>query len=354
MTKRVYCGNVAIGGGAPVSIQSMLNVDTRNIPAATEQIAVLADAGCEIVRLAVPDMEAAKALKDIKKKSPLPIVADIHFDYRLAIEAIKAGADKVRVNPGNIGDKDKVKAVVEEAKARGIPIRIGVNGGSLEKNIKKKHGGVTAAALVESAMAHVAILEELDFRNMVISLKASQVPLNYKAYIEMSKKVDYPLHIGVTEAGTLELGRIKSAVGIGGLLLAGIGDTLRVSLTGDPVEEIFAAQRILSCVGMRNEAIEVISCPTCGRTKVDLTNLAVEVERLLIPVGEKRREQGKNNIKVAVMGCEVNGPGEASDAHVGVACGNGRGVIFVSGKVVKTVKEEDIVREMMEVIDRLP
>ncbi len=344
-TRVVNIGGVKIGGGNPIAIQSMCNTDTRDVNATVEQIATLTDAGCEIIRVAVPDMEAAQAVGEIKKRISIPLVADIHFDYRLALECIRNGADKVRINPGNIGGTDRVKKVVEAAKERCIPIRIGVNGGSLEKRLLQKYGGVTADALVESAAGHIAILKDLDFDNIVVSIKVSDVPTMIDAYRKFSKASSIPLHIGVTEAGTLRSGTIKSAVGIGALLAEGIGDTMRVSLTADPVEEIYAAYDIQRVLGLRKENAEVISCPTCGRTRIDLIPIANEVER--------RARSLKKNIKIAVMGCAVNGPGEAREADIGIAGGDGEGLIFKKGEIVKKVSEDAIVDELMAEIEKL-
>ena len=351
MTKKVMVGDVAIGENAPVSIQSMSNIDTKNVKAVTEQIARLADAGCSIMRLAVADSEAASAFGEIKKKSPLPLVADIHFDYRLALLAMENGADKIRINPGNIGTAEEVKKVSDMAKERGIPIRVGVNSGSLQKDILQKHGKVTADGLCESALRSVKILEDLDFDNIVVSLKASDPKMNYDAYMKMSKLIDYPLHIGVTEAGTVERGRIKSAVGIGALLLSGVGDTLRVSLTGDPINEIITAKSILASAGMYKEPINLISCPTCGRTKVDLEGIISKMEIDLAKAGRKREKEGLRSLTVAVMGCEVNGPGEAAGADLGVACGLSKGLLFIGGKTIKTVPEEEISGAVIDLVE---
>ena len=307
----VNIGGVKIGGDNPVAIQSMCNTDTRDVKATVNQIHELENAGCEIIRVAVPDMVAAKAVADIKKQIHIPLVVDIHFDYRLALECMKNGADKVRINPGNIGDRDRVKQVVEMAKEREIPIRIGVNGGSLERELLQKYGGVTADALVESAMGHVAILDELNFNNVVVSIKISDVPKMLCAYRKFNEISDIPLHIGVTESGTLKGGTVKSAVGIGALLAEGIGDTMRVSLTANPVEEIYAAYDIQKVLGMRKTGAEIVSCPTCGRTQLDLISIANEVE--------KRAANIDKPIKIAVMGCAVNGPGEAREADIGIA-----------------------------------
>lgn len=346
MNKRcVNIGGVKVGGDNPVSIQSMTNTDTRDVKKTVEQILKLEDAGCQIIRVAVPDMEAAEAVKSIKQQIHIPLVCDIHFDYRLALECIKNKADKIRINPGNIGSRERTKAVVEAAKADGIPIRIGVNGGSLERDILNKYGSATADALVESAMHHVEILDELNFSDIVVSIKMSDVPTMIEAYRKFDKISDIPLHIGVTEAGTLRRGMIKSAVGIGTLLSEGIGDTMRVSLTADPVEEIYAAKDILKVLGLRKNGIELVSCPTCGRTQIDLINIANEVD--------KRLQSVNKNIKVAVMGCAVNGPGEARDADIGIAGGKGEGLIFRHGEIIRKVKEADIIDELMAEIEKL-
>ncbi|QHI73229.1 flavodoxin-dependent (E)-4-hydroxy-3-methylbut-2-enyl-diphosphate synthase [Aminipila terrae] len=351
MKKSVRCGDVIIGGGTPISIQSMTNVDTRDVKKVTDQIKALEEAGCDIVRLAIPDMEAAEALLQIKKNIKIPLVADIHFDYRLAIAAIKNGADKVRINPGNIGNEERVKAVVEAAKERKIPIRVGVNSGSLEKDILQKNGGVTAEGLTESALRHVAMLEQMDFDDIVISLKSSDVRLNYEAHKLISEQTDHPLHIGITESGTVNSGKLKSAIGIGGLLLAGIGDTMRVSLTGDPVKEVYFARDILKSIGIRPSGINLVSCPTCGRTRVDLEKIALQVEEAIGKIGAKREARGLPPITVAVMGCAVNGPGEAREADFGVAGGDGRGILFAKGEIIKTVSEDKIVEELVKLIE---
>lgn len=351
MTKKVMVGDVQIGGGAPVSIQSMSNIDTRNVKEVLEQIETMNDAGCQIMRLAVNSMEACDAFAEIKKKSPMPLVADIHFDYRLAIGAIRAGADKIRINPGNIGGRDKVRAVVDAAKERNIPIRVGVNSGSLEKEIMERDGRVTCEGLVESALQSVKIIEDMDYDNLVISVKSSDPVLNYRSYMLLSQKTGYPLHIGVTEAGTVERGKIKSAVGLGALLLAGVGDTMRVSLTGDPVNEISVAKSILASAGMYREPVNLISCPTCGRTGVDLASMVDKIDRALVKAGTVREKKGLEPLTVAVMGCEVNGPGEASGADLGVACGRGKGVLFVKGKIVETLKEEEISDRLIEMVE---
>ena len=336
---------VKIGGDNPVAIQSMCNTDTRDVKATVNQIHELENAGCEIIRVAVPDMVAAKAVADIKKQIHIPLVVDIHFDYRLALECMKNGADKVRINPGNIGDRDRVKQVVEMAKEREIPIRIGVNGGSLERELLQKYGGVTADALVESAMGHVAILDELNFNNVVVSIKISDVPKMLCAYRKFNEISDIPLHIGVTESGTLKGGTVKSAVGIGALLAEGIGDTMRVSLTANPVEEIYAAYDIQKVLGMRKTGAEIVSCPTCGRTQLDLISIANEVE--------KRAANIDKPIKIAVMGCAVNGPGEAREADIGIAGGKGEGLIFKKGEIIKKVPQDSLVDELMKEIETL-
>ena len=341
----VNIGGVKIGGDNPVAIQSMCNTGTRDVKATVNQIHELENAGCEIIRVAVPDMVAAKAVADIKKQIHIPLVVDIHFDYRLALECMKNGADKVRINPGNIGDRDRVKQVVEMAKEREIPIRIGVNGGSLERELLQKYGGVTADALVESAMGHVAILDELNFNNVVVSIKISDVPKMLCAYRKFNEISDIPLHIGVTESGTLKGGTVKSAVGIGALLAEGIGDTMRVSLTANPVEEIYAAYDIQKVLGMRKTGAEIVSCPTCGRTQLDLISIANEVE--------KRAANIDKPIKIAVMGCAVNGPGEAREADIGIAGGKGEGLIFKKGEIIKKVPQDRLVDELMKEIETL-
>ena len=345
MKRQIQVGSVLVGGDAPVSIQSMLNTKTTDVEGSLAQIRALKAAGCQIARLAVPDMDAAKGFREIAAESPLPLVADIHFDYRLAIAAAEGGASKIRINPGNIGGKERVKAVVDVCKEKHIPIRIGVNGGSLEKNILEKYGHPTPEALVESALGHVALLEEQGFYDICISMKSSSVPVTMAAYRLMDQKTDYPLHLGVTETGTEHMGVIKSAIGIGGLLCLGIGNTLRVSLTADPVREIIAAKEILQAAGIRKEGPEFISCPTCGRTQIDLIGLASEVERRL---------QGMNKpITVAVMGCVVNGPGEAAAADVGIAGGRGEGLLFAKGKKLKTLPYDQLADALMEYIETL-
>ena len=345
MSRQIHVGNVAIGGGAAVSIQSMTNTPTHDVEATAAQVRALAAAGCDIVRLAVPDMAAARAIGAIKSQSPVPLVADIHFDYRLALEAAEQGIDKIRINPGNIGSQDKVEAVARACRERGIPIRVGVNGGSLERDILERYGGVTPRALVESALGHVRLLEKFGFEDICISLKASNVPTTVQAYQLMAAEYDYPLHLGVTEAGTPELGILKAAAGIGGLLTMGVGDTLRVTLTADPVEEVYAAKQILRAIGARRDGPELIACPTCGRTRIDLISMARQVEERLKAVDKP--------ITVAVMGCAVNGPGEARHADVGIAGGCGEGLLFRKGEIVAKVPEDRLVDELMALIDKL-
>ncbi len=345
MTKQIMVGGVPVGGGAPVTIQSMCNTRTDDVTATVEQILRLEAAGCEIIRVAVPDMAAAKAVGAIREKIHIPLVVDIHFDYKLALECVAAGCDAVRINPGNIGGEDRVKAVANACKAKGLPIRIGVNGGSLEKPLLAKYGGVTAEALVESAFGHIALLNRYDFDDICVSLKSSSVPITMAAYRLMSEKSNYPLHLGVTETGTPRMGVLKSAVGIGGLLAMGIGDTIRVSLSADPIEEVYAARDILKVSGVRKEGPELISCPTCGRTRIDLIGLAQQVEERLQTVTKP--------ITVAVMGCVVNGPGEASAADVGIAGGDGVGLLFRRGEIVKKVPQEQLVDELFKMIDEL-
>ena len=344
-TRRIQVGGVPVGGGAPVTVQSMTNTDTRDVQATLRQIRALADAGCQIVRCAAPDREAAHALGAICEGSPIPVVADIHFDYKLALEAIAAGVQKVRINPGNIGSEDRVKAVADACRQKNIPIRIGVNGGSLEKPLLAKYGGVCPEAMVESAFGHIRLLNKFDFDDICVSLKSSSVPMTMKAYQIMSQESDYPLHIGVTEAGTVRMGTLKSAVGIGGLLALGIGDTMRVSLSADPVEEVYAARDILKAAGIRKEGAELVSCPTCGRTRIDLISLAGEVEERLKIVDKP--------ITVAVMGCVVNGPGEASAADCGIAGGVGEGLLFKKGQIIKKVPQDQLVDELFALIDTL-
>ncbi|NLK95657.1 MAG: flavodoxin-dependent (E)-4-hydroxy-3-methylbut-2-enyl-diphosphate synthase [Clostridiales bacterium] len=344
-TRSIMVGNVKLGGDAPVVIQSMTNTDTRNVSDTLDQIRMLYNAGCEIIRVAVPDVKACDALKEITEKSPIPVVADIHFDYRLALGAIENGVSALRINPGNIGDKEKIKKVVAKAKEKKIPIRIGVNSGSLEKDLLEEYGSPTPEALVSSALRHVKILEEEDFHDIVISIKSSNVKMMIDSYRLISEKCNYPLHLGVTESGTIFKGTIKSSIGIGTLLAEGIGDTIRVSLTSDPIEEIKVAKEILKALGLREEGLEFVSCPTCGRTEINLIKIANEVE--------KRLENVNKNIKVAVMGCVVNGPGEAREADIGIAGGKGVGIIFKKGQIIKKVKEEELVEELMKEIESL-
>ena len=344
MTRKIYIGNIPIGGGSQISIQSMTNTKTTETQSTVDQIKKLQDAGCDIVRLAVPDIDAAKNLGSIISQVSIPLVADIHFDYRLALEAIDQGIAALRLNPGNIGSHEHVRAVVDKAKSKKIPIRIGVNAGSLDKKMLDRFGGVTAEALVESALEHVKILEDENFHDIKISLKAHDVPLTLKAYRLMSERCDYPLHVGITEAGTERSGLIKSAVGIGALLAEGIGDTIRVSLTGDPVVEVKVANEILKSLGLR-DGITFISCPTCGRTRIDLPRIAREVEDKLSAV--------KIPIKVAVMGCIVNGLGESRGADVGIAGENGEGILFRDGKIIKKIPEDQLVPELFTEIDRI-
>ena len=345
MSRQIRVGNVSVGGGAPVTIQSMTNTRTDDVAATVEQILRLEAAGCEIIRCAVPDPAAAKAVGAIRERIHIPLVADIHFDYKLALEAAAAGADAVRINPGNIGGEDRVKAVAAACRTRNIPIRIGVNGGSLEKELLAKHGGPTPEALVESAFGHIRLLNRYDFDDICVSLKTSSVPNTIAAYRQMAAQSDYSLHVGLTEAGTPRMGVLKSAVGIGGLLALGIGDTIRVSLSADPVEEVYAARDILKVVGLRREGAELVSCPTCGRTRIDLIGLAEEVEARLKTVDKP--------ITVAVMGCVVNGPGEARSADVGIAGGDGEGLLFRRGEIVKKVPQSQLVDELFRLIDQI-
>lgn len=342
-TKVVRIGDVEIGGGRPVAIQSMTNTPTQDVKATVEQILRLEDAGCEIIRCTVPDMEAAEALTEIKKQIHIPLVADIHFDYKMAIAAMEHGADKIRINPGNIGSIDRVKAVVEVAKERQIPIRVGVNSGSLEKNLVEKYHGVTAEGIVESALDKVKMIEDLGYRNLVVSIKSSDVLMCAKAHELLAQTCPYPLHVGITESGTVWSGNIKSAVGLGMILGQGIGNTIRVSLTGDPVEEIRSAKLILRTLGLRKGGIEVVSCPTCGRTKIDLISLAHQVEALVAnyPL----------DIKVAVMGCAVNGPGEAKEADLGIAGGIGEGLLIKKGEIVRKVPEGELLQALKDELD---
>ncbi|MBU3126474.1 flavodoxin-dependent (E)-4-hydroxy-3-methylbut-2-enyl-diphosphate synthase [Clostridium tagluense] len=344
-TKKVKVGSIYIGGDSKVAVQSMTNTDTRDVDATVAQILLLEEAGCDIVRCAVPDMLAAEAIKEIVKRIHIPLVADIHFDYKLALKSIENGISKLRINPGNIGSIDKIKLVAKAASDKGIPIRIGVNSGSLESDILEKYGHVCAQALVESALRHVEILESLNFYDIVISIKSSDVVMMIESYKLISGKVDYPLHLGVTEAGTTWRGTIKSSVGIGALLAEGIGDTIRVSLTGDVIDEVKVAIEILKSLGYIDDGIKFISCPTCGRTQINLIKIANEVEQRLVNCHK--------NIKIAIMGCAVNGPGEAREADIGIAGGKGVGLIFKKGEIIKTVKEEDLVEELLHEIDKL-
>lgn len=345
MTKQIMVGQAPVGGGAPVAIQSMCSTHTDDVEATVQQILRLEAAGCEIIRVAVPDKASALAIDKIKERIHIPLVVDIHFDYKLALMCIERGADKVRINPGNIGGEDRVKAVAGACRQRGIPIRIGVNGGSLEKELLAKYGKVCPEALVESAFGHIHLLNRYDFDDICVSLKSSNVQIAMAAYQRMHEQSDYPLHLGVTEAGTRQMGTIKSAIGIGGLLAQGIGDTFRVTLTADPVEEVVVAKQILQAAGLRQDGPNLISCPTCGRTRIDLIPLAQEVEERLKSV--------QKPITVAVMGCVVNGPGEASAADVGIAGGNGFGFLFRHGEILKKVPEEQLVDELFQLIGTL-
>ena len=340
-TKIIQIGNKVIGGGNPVLIQSMCNTKTQDVASTVNQINALTAAGCDIIRVAVPDMEAAAAIKEIKKQISIPLVADIHFDYRLAVASIESGADKIRINPGNIGSLDRVRTVVDKAKEYQIPIRVGVNSGSLEKNLIEKYGGVTAEGIVESALNKVRMIEEMDYGNLVISIKSSDVLMCIKAHELIAERTDYPLHVGITEAGTLISGTIKSSVGLGIILHKGIGDTIRVSLTGDPLEEIKAAKTILRTLGLKRGGVEVISCPTCGRTRIDLISLANQVEDMVSAYDHL-------DIKVAVMGCVVNGPGEAREADIGIAGGIGEGLLIKKGEVIRKVPEEELLSALQE------
>lgn len=343
-TKVIQIGNVKIGGGNPVAIQSMTNTKTEDVEATVAQILALEKAGCEIIRCAVPTMEAAQALREIKKQIHIPLVADIHFDYRLALAAIENGADKIRINPGNIGAEDRVRAVVEKAKEYQIPIRVGVNSGSLEKELVEKYHGVTAEGIVESALDKVHMIENMGYDNLVVSIKSSDVLMCAKAHELISEQCIYPLHVGITESGTLYSGNLKSAVGLGIILYQGIGDTIRVSLTGDPLEEIKSAKQILKTLGLRKGGIEVVSCPTCGRTKIDLIGLANQVETMT-------GEFPDLDIKVAVMGCVVNGPGEAKEADIGIAGGIGEGLLIKKGEIIRKVKEEELLSVLRDELE---
>lgn len=342
-TRAMMVGAVPLGGGARVSVQSMTNTDTRDVTGTLLQIRALAREGCDIVRVSVYDDACVAAVRELVDKSPVPLVADIHFDYRMAIAAMENGADKIRINPGNIGSAEKVKAVVDAAKERNIPIRVGVNSGSLEKNLVEKYGGVTAEGIVESALDKVRMIEEFDYRNLVISIKSSDVLMCVKAHELLADKTDYPLHVGITESGTVQSGNIKSAIGLALILNQGIGDTIRVSLTGNPVEEIKSAKLILRTLGLRKGGIEVVSCPTCGRTQIDLIGLATKVEKLV--------EDYPLDIKVAVMGCAVNGPGEAREADLGVAGGIGEGLLIKKGEIIRKVPEEQLLSALKEELD---
>lgn len=344
-TKQVKVGNVLVGGGAPVSIQSMLNIPASDIENSVKQAVRLEEAGCEIIRIAIPNMEAVTLILALKENVKMPVVADIHFDYKLAIESVAAGVDKIRINPGNIGGTDRVKAVVDACKPKEIPIRIGVNSGSVEKEILAKYGSPTAEALCESALYHASLLEKFDYTNIVLSMKSSNVKTMVDAYKLAAEKCNYPLHLGVTEAGTERMGIIKSSAGLGALLLQGIGDTIRVSLTADPVKEIYAAKDILKALDIRKDGVQFVSCPTCGRTKIDLISIATEVENRL-------RDCNKN-IKVAVMGCAVNGPGEAKEADIGIAGGNGVGLIFKKGEIIRKVPEDKLIEELIKEVEKL-
>lgn len=345
MTKRLMVGRVPVGGGAPVSIQSMCNTKTDDVAATVAQIKKLEAAGCEIIRVAIPDQAAAEAVDKIKEQISIPLIADIHFNYKFALECAERGIDAIRINPGNIGGEEKVKAVADACRLRGIPIRVGVNGGSLEKELRAKYGGVTAEALVESALGQARLLNRFDFDDICFSVKCSDVPLTMAAYLALSEQTDYPLHLGVTEAGTPSMGLVKSAMGIGGLLCLGVGDTLRVTLTADPVEEVYAAKKILKAAGLRKTGVNLIACPTCGRTRIDLISIAEEVERRLADC--------EKNLTVAVMGCAVNGPGEASAADIGIAGGRGEGLLFRKGEILYKVPQERLVDALMEEIERL-
>lgn len=345
MTKQLMVGSVPVGGGAPVSIQSMCSTRTDDVEATVAQVLALENAGCEIIRVAIPDQAAAEAVDKLKERIHIPLVADIHFNYKYAIACAERGVDAIRINPGNIGGEEKVRAVADLCRQRGIPIRIGVNGGSLEKELRAKYGGITAGALVESAMGHVHLLNKFDFDDICISVKCSDVPLTIAAYRLLSEQTDYPLHLGVTEAGTPSMGLVKSAMGIGGLLCMGIGDTIRVTLTAEPVEEIYAAKKILKAAGLRKQGVNLIACPTCGRTRIDLIPIAEEVER--------RLANCEKDITVAVMGCAVNGPGEPAAADIGIAGGKGEGLLFRKGEILYKVSQERLVDALMAEIEKL-
>lgn len=344
-TRKVNAGNLEIGGGSAISVQSMLSVPVHDIEGNVKQARRLEEAGCDIVRVTVPDKQALKTVEALKNNINIPLVADIHFDYRLALESVSAGVDKIRINPGNIGDDSKVKLVADACRKAGVPIRIGVNSGSLEKNILSKYGGVTPEALVESGFYHISLLEKYDFNDIVLSLKSSDTGIMYKAYELAAEKCPYPLHLGVTEAGTESMGVIKSAAGIGGLLLRGIGDTIRISLTDDPVKEVEAGIKLLKAIGLRKDGIRFVSCPTCGRTKIDLIGIAKEAEKRLSGINK--------DITVAIMGCVVNGPGEASAADIGIAGGDGCGVLFKKGEIVKKLDEDKLLDALCEEIENM-
>lgn len=345
VSRQVKVGNIKIGGDAPIAIQSMLNAPASDFDGNLKQLKALENAGCEIVRMAVPDMEAVKVLGKLKEHSSIPLVADIHFDYKLALESLNAGVDKIRINPGNIGSAERVFAVADACQLKNVPIRIGVNSGSVEKDLLEKFGGATPEAMVESAFRHVKLLEDCDFYNTVISIKSSDVGNMVEAYSLVAERCDYPLHLGVTEAGTERSSLIKSSIGIGSLLLKGIGDTIRVSITDDPVKEIYAAKDILKAVNVRVETPQIVSCPTCGRTKIDLVSLANQVENAVKDI--------KKPIKIAVMGCVVNGPGEAKEADIGIAGGDGCAVLFKKGEILRKVSEENVLKELFEEIDKI-
>ena len=344
-TKKVFAGGVPIGGGSPVTVQSMLNVPAHDTEGNISQARALEAAGCDIVRISVPDTEAVKTLAAVKESVSVPVVADIHFDYRLALESVAAGADKIRINPGNIGSDDKIKAVADACRSTGIPIRIGVNSGSVEKSILAKYGSPTPEAMVESGLFHISLLEKFDFDDIVLSLKSSDVTATYKAYVLASEQRRYPLHLGVTEAGTAETGALKSAAGIGGLLLRGIGATIRISLTDDPLKEVETGKKLLKALGLRRGGIKFISCPTCGRTKINLIGIANETEKRLSGLDK--------DITVAIMGCAVNGPGEAREADIGIAGGDGCGVLFKNGEIIRKIPEERLLDELIKEIEKI-
>lgn len=356
MSKEVRIGELIIGGGHPIAIQSMTNVSSKDEKALLRQIHELEDHGCHLVRVAIPDMEAVRTFKAVKHKllatgHRIPLICDIHFDYRLAVESIKNGADKIRTNPGNIGSSEKLREVVKCAKERQIPIRVGVNSGSLEKELLLKYGGVTPEALCESGLKSLKLIEEMDYDNLVISVKSSNVKLNHKAHKLLVKEMDYPVHIGITESGTMRMGKTKSAIGIGGLLLEGIGDTMRVSLTADPVYEVEFAKDILRALDLQPFTVDLVSCPTCGRTQIELEKLAREVQEKTAHLSEILKRKNINKLKIAVMGCVVNGPGEAREADFGIAGGKGQGIIFKKGVIIKKTSEANLVRELMQIIE---